>query len=58
MPQSIGRPVSHSDFFRAFTYARMAIILLIYCRANAIPADQAAYDNSYYMNQLEQMLGI
>ncbi|MDE0271125.1 MAG: hypothetical protein OXP11_07965 [Gammaproteobacteria bacterium] len=48
----------YADFFRTFTYARMAIILLIYCRANGIPADQVPYDNSYYMNQVEQMLGI
>ena len=56
--QAIGRPVRHADFFRALAYTRMAIISLIFCRANGIPPDQVPYDNSYYMNQLEKMLEI
>jgi len=56
--QAMGLPVRHANFFRAFTYTRMAIISLIFCRANGIPADQVPYDNIYYMNQLEEILDI
>ena len=56
--RATGRRVRHADFFRAFAYTRMAIISLIFCKANGIAPDEVPYDGSFYMDQLHGILGI